>query len=91
MSAQLQTIINSAFGALIGVLVAFIIIFFTINMYIDAKMVKFNDTIARIETIVTTSSEKIETITTAVEAGVGSIDEKVTETQIYQRIFGNNE
>jgi len=91
MSTQLQTIINSAFGALIGVLVAFVVIFFTLDMYIDSKMVKFNDTITKIETIVTTSAEKIETITTAVEAGVGSIDEKVTETQIYQRVFGNNE
>ena len=57
------------------------------TQYIDSKLGPINTTVERVSSIVETGNEKLEVLTNTFESSIGRIDEKVTNTETFQRFF----
>lgn len=70
-----------AFGLVAG------ISYFSVTNYIEGKIAVLD----RVEALVNVSSEKIDKIFLTFENGIGNVDDAVTNSKVYQRIFGDDE
>ncbi len=59
--------------------------------YVDSKLGPINEVVSGLKTIVSTSVVQVEKLTGVLVEGTGKIDDKITNSKVWQKVFGEKE